>query len=1504
MSILNKYFGFVANTASNPIIWGTDNVRVLLANSSYTPNAVSDVFITAANPYEVSGNNYTSNGTALANVTVVQANGVASVQAANPVWAQSSAGFPNARFAVLYKSTGNTANSPLIGWIDFGVDANSQNSFVEVQWAASGIVQYLVDDYAIANAAFSQANAAFNQANTAYAKANAAANTVATLHNGTLVLASANLNVNDSQTVNATVTANGTGQANVAFNVNTSALPFPQDYVLATNYVTAQHNTGGVNHGASSKNGNNIITLAPGPFVFTNAMVGSNIYVGGVGSMTIGAGAYITSYLNPQQVKVSVNATSTQTITSCVVFNAGQDDTTGILAALAAAGSSQSKVYFPARVYVYNQEFDLSGLQGLIGDGVNRTFFIPKANTQTGGFLNVSNMPAGFQLGGIGQGFSAFGPIHKVPVHQANLSIANGIITCNVDTGSMPTVNAIYKLLGARGTASTYNETYWKVQTSNSTSNTWTGTPYYVDQTSAIGNVSAVSVTSNVLTVLEDNPNRKVSYVTYFNGLANATFLNGTSGTVESIVYNGNAVIGYTYALTHADYANTADTGVVSNFANTGSAVVDNFASIPDWNGVRISTNVFPPGSNILIFPTIYEVFVTNFSGAGFRFVTPNFGYAGKLSAVGCNEGFAIEGYHPSTGFWSNPSCFEFGHGMEFESCTLVGFSMRDNGGMQTGMIGGGSSGIGVLCYDCDGTVITSFDLETLTPWSVDPTMYPGHNIEIRGSNAVEVHAGYLSFNSSNAQIGVYMWDSSQACKYYGSRHFLAGGYVQPNNEVYIDSSCIDCAVEETNYNNSSAWTNLSTTSRVYGEGGNRYFGGNVNIGNIANTSKLVVARTGSGANAGITDLLIEDTSGATLGYFNPGFANIASGGPLGEDIFYGMDSNGNRQKYAERKIFVVSNTANAIISEYTILTAVGNTLYNAIVANGANVGLGTTNPQANLHVVGNILVSTTANVTGQVNAASIALTGNANVGSTLNVGGAAFVTGNTQLSQNATIGGNLQVTNGNVGIGTASLDSQLRVFGANGSGLRIGYNGQQNYYDAQQHIFRDQNAGNTVLSINAVSQNVAVTGNLNVSGFVNVSTLNVGTILANVTISQQTANGDAGFSLLSGGTGGGGNTNAAFTIAGSSNGSKVGYTLQARSVDSSLHLLNPSNSTVLTVNSIGVITACANIVVQAAANTDANLFLDATTNGGTGGGGYANCFIRLQYSSNGVINNFSLKANAAANSLDVLFNGSNIGHWANNGDLYVGYSGTRNLNAGAVIATTLNLSQNIVSVATGANVPLGILSGNTSNVSIVTNANGTVSIDTSGSGGGGIPGGANTQVQFDNNGVFGGSPNLTFNVATNVFTIGANTLAVSAASGNVGVGQGSPQTALDVNGIARANTHQDHWDNVGIVTTTTNIDCRMGTYQDITLAGNITLYLQNCATAGNVSIVTLYVRQSHNGSNTVTWGNTTRWSDNNVPVLSTAGNTADEFTFTTFNGGTIWYGRQTMGNVPFANTY
>jgi hypothetical protein len=109
---------------------------------------------------------------------------------------------------------------------------------------------------------------------------------------------------------------------------------------------------------------------------------------------------------------------------------------------------------------------------------------------------------------------------------------------------------------------------------------------------------------------------------------------------------------------------------------------------------------------------------------------------------------------------------------------------------------------------------------------------------------------------------------------------------------------------------------------------------------------------------------------------------------------------------------------------------------------------------------------------------------------------------------------------------------------------------------------------------------------------------------------------------------------------------------------------------------------------------------------------------------------------------------------------------------------------------------------------------------------------------------------------------------------------------------------------NIGTISTNTNINCASGDFADVMLTGSTNLIFQNCATAGHVDQLTVIVRQDPTGSRTLGYGNTIRWSDNIVPVLTTTANTMDVLQFMTYDGGTIWFGSQVMANIPLANIY
>lgn len=580
---------------------------------------------------------------------------------------------------------------------------------------------------------------------------------------------------------------------------------------INVNYVNARSNVGTnpytntmfVDHGGIINTGSPIVTIPVGPGQFNSSMVGMNIYVSGMSSYTT-----IATYISPTQVTMSINATSTQFLSQVAVWNSGQDDTANLNSFFASAGGSQAQAYAPTGVYVVDWTAlnpIPSSVQGFFGDGLNRTVFISKTKSTSvhaGGFI-FNNVPSNFTLGGKSRGFTVIGPgvYASQQLIGSSITIANGIATVAVSNSNTAVVGSVYRITGARGTASPYNDTYWTVTSSNSSQ--WVGTPTYWDGNPALGNITSVTVDgSGNLTTLDSNAKRKIGYSVNFSGIATATFLNGNSYSITSVNYAtpgnpGSGIVGYNFANTGlSTYATAADSGIGRYLADVAT-VTDNFVSFPNWDGIRVICNEFPTGSNIAHHLHMNDIQCSQFQGAGFRVMTPNFGDSGTLTANSCSEGINFESAHATTGYFTNPSCYVLNGGCEAESCTFTGLYVRNFGGGVIEMPGIGGCGIAVILYNCSGTTLNGADLEVQTPWASQSTLYPGHSIELRASTGLRINPCYISFNNSAAQIGCYMWDTAVSCVYERSRHFLAGGNVQPTNEVWIDGTCIGCEIIE-----------------------------------------------------------------------------------------------------------------------------------------------------------------------------------------------------------------------------------------------------------------------------------------------------------------------------------------------------------------------------------------------------------------------------------------------------------------------------------------------------------------------------------------------------------------------------------------------------------------------------------------------------------------------------------------------------------------------------------
>jgi hypothetical protein len=126
--------------------------------------------------------------------------------------------------------------------------------------------------------------ASANAANWAYSQAILSQNTVAIYANGTIVLGNANINFNNTATVNVLATANGTHQANVSFSANTSAISVIVSGQAANAYAQANAAYTAANAAPPNIYANSGLVLANSPIITFNNSATVNAVVAANGS--------------------------------------------------------------------------------------------------------------------------------------------------------------------------------------------------------------------------------------------------------------------------------------------------------------------------------------------------------------------------------------------------------------------------------------------------------------------------------------------------------------------------------------------------------------------------------------------------------------------------------------------------------------------------------------------------------------------------------------------------------------------------------------------------------------------------------------------------------------------------------------------------------------------------------------------------------------------------------------------------------------------------------------------------------------------------------------------------------------------------------------------------------------------------------------------------------------------------------------------------------------------
>lgn len=136
----SKVYGNAPKAAFNKEIdWDSDNIKVALLSSAYTPNQDGHDYYDDVVTNEVVGAGYTTGGKALAGKTATYdaATNAVKFDADDVTWAASTI---TARYAVVYDDSGATAGQKaLIAYFDFTTDRASSNGEFVIRWGADGV---------------------------------------------------------------------------------------------------------------------------------------------------------------------------------------------------------------------------------------------------------------------------------------------------------------------------------------------------------------------------------------------------------------------------------------------------------------------------------------------------------------------------------------------------------------------------------------------------------------------------------------------------------------------------------------------------------------------------------------------------------------------------------------------------------------------------------------------------------------------------------------------------------------------------------------------------------------------------------------------------------------------------------------------------------------------------------------------------------------------------------------------------------------------------------------------------------------------------------------------------------------------------------------------------------------------------------------------------------------------------------------------------------------------
>lgn len=138
------YLNGIKGLNNGTIDWddnSTTTIKCALCTNAYVPDQDAHDFFNDVSASEVSGTGYTAGGKAITTraVNLDTTNNYIELDGDDVSW--TGATF-TARYAIVYKDTGTSTTSPLIGYVDFGADVPVSAGTFSITWDATGIVRY------------------------------------------------------------------------------------------------------------------------------------------------------------------------------------------------------------------------------------------------------------------------------------------------------------------------------------------------------------------------------------------------------------------------------------------------------------------------------------------------------------------------------------------------------------------------------------------------------------------------------------------------------------------------------------------------------------------------------------------------------------------------------------------------------------------------------------------------------------------------------------------------------------------------------------------------------------------------------------------------------------------------------------------------------------------------------------------------------------------------------------------------------------------------------------------------------------------------------------------------------------------------------------------------------------------------------------------------------------------------------------------------------------------